>query len=121
MRERRFNILFAVWTIPSPSRKCRGLGAARLVSTPSRPTSRQAWLEIATDEEVSPTLGSSTSPVSQASTQVFKLLPNGRVAEYRNRFVTEVIRHGCDMAQQKVQPLMDCGMQTDDSSFGEHD
>ena len=56
------------FTLP---RKIRSLGAARLVSTPSRLTSRQAWLGIATDEEVSPSLGSSASPVSQASTQVF--------------------------------------------------
>jgi len=28
-------------------RKLRSLGAARLVSTPSRPTSRRAWLGIA--------------------------------------------------------------------------
>src|SRR5215472_16173174 len=53
------------------SRTIRGLGAARLVSTPSRLTSCQAWLGIATDEEVFPSLGSSASPVSQASTQVF--------------------------------------------------
>ena len=68
----RISSRFAVWTIPSPSPGMfRGLGAARLVSTPSRPTSRQAWLGIATDEEVSPSLGSSASPVSQASTQDF--------------------------------------------------
>src|SRR5215469_11782280 len=53
------------------SRTIRGLGAARLVSTPSRLIPRQAWLGIATDEEVFPSLGSSASPVSQASTQVF--------------------------------------------------
>jgi hypothetical protein len=36
-----------VWTIPSPWR-VRALGAARLVSTPSRrPFSRSAWLGIA--------------------------------------------------------------------------
>ena len=45
--------------------KASALGAAHLVSTPSRRTSvRQAWLGIATCE-VSPTLGSSTSPVSR--------------------------------------------------------
>jgi len=62
---------FAVWTIPSPSSgKIRSLGAARLVSTPSR-------LEYITGIgsglpfKVSPNLSSSTSPVSQASTQVF--------------------------------------------------
>jgi hypothetical protein len=60
-------------------------------------------------------------PAFLTGQDVYKLLPNGRVAESRNRFVTEVIRHGCDMAQQKVQPLMGCGMQIDDSSFGEHD
>jgi hypothetical protein len=39
---------FAVWTIPSPSPgKARSLGAARLVSTPSRLVSLRAWLGIA--------------------------------------------------------------------------
>ena len=39
---------FAVWTIPSPSSgKIRSLGAARLVSTPSRLVSLRAWLGIA--------------------------------------------------------------------------
>ena len=38
---------FVVWTIPSPSR-VRALGAARLVSTPSRRSfDRSAWLGIA--------------------------------------------------------------------------
>jgi hypothetical protein len=58
-------VRFAVWTIPSPSpAKRRGLGAARLVSTPS-PFSG-AWLGIATKYfEVSPNLSSSASPVSR--------------------------------------------------------
>ena len=51
-------------------RKLRSLGAARLVSTPSRLMSFRAWLGIAIFK-VSPNLSSSTSPVSQASTQVF--------------------------------------------------
>jgi hypothetical protein len=39
---------FAVWTIPSPSPgTIRSLGAARLVSTPSRLVSVRAWLGIA--------------------------------------------------------------------------
>jgi len=39
---------FAVWTIPSPSSEgFRSLGAARLVSTPSRLVSLRAWLGIA--------------------------------------------------------------------------
>ncbi len=50
------------FTIP---RKIRGLGAARLVSTPSRlELSGRAWLGIAISQ-VSPNLGSSASPVSQ--------------------------------------------------------
>jgi hypothetical protein len=40
---------FVVWTIPSPWR-VRALGAARLVSTPSRqPFGRSAWLGIASE------------------------------------------------------------------------
>ncbi len=39
---------FAVWTIPSPCPEEPGLGAARLVSTPSRRNgSGRAWLGIA--------------------------------------------------------------------------
>ena len=39
---------FAVWTIPSPCPAEPGLGAARLVSTPSRlEGSGRAWLGIA--------------------------------------------------------------------------
>jgi hypothetical protein len=55
---------FGVWTIPSPCPGgCRGLGAARLVSTPSRPTLfGRAWLGIAISQ-VPPTLSSSASPV----------------------------------------------------------
>lgn len=49
-------------------------------------------------------------PAFLTGQDVHKLLPNRRVAESQNRFVTEVIRDGCDMAQQKVQPLMGCGM-----------
>ena len=51
------------------SRKIRGLGAARLVSTPSRrkfPSGLGSGLPF----QVSPNLGSSASPVSQTSTQV---------------------------------------------------
>src|ERR1700730_16866158 len=45
--------------------KASAIGAARLVSTPSRGAFvRRAWLGVATCE-VSPTLGSSTSPVSR--------------------------------------------------------
>jgi hypothetical protein len=44
----RAHARFAVWTIPSPSSgKFRSLGAARLVSTPSRLVSLRAWLGIA--------------------------------------------------------------------------
>ena len=49
---------------------CRDLGAARLVSTPSRPGfSGRAWLGIAI-LQVSPNLSSFASPVSRQSTQV---------------------------------------------------
>ena len=51
---------FVVWTIPSPFPAKRSLGAARLVSTPSR---HRAWLGIAILQG-SPNLSSSTSPVS---------------------------------------------------------
>src|ERR1700722_20149338 len=51
------------------SRNIRGLGAARLVSTPSR--SVCSGLGSGLPFQVSPNLGSSASPVSQASTQVF--------------------------------------------------
>src|SRR6516225_10995509 len=49
---------FGVWTIPSPC-PVQDLGAARLVSTPSRPDSGRAWLGIAMLEG-SPNLSSST-------------------------------------------------------------
>ena len=53
---------FAVWTIPSPSPgKLRGLGAARLVSTPSPFRGLGSGLPL----QVSPNLGSSASPVSR--------------------------------------------------------
>src|SRR6266849_4257915 len=51
-------------------RKIRSLGAARLVSTPSR-LEYMTGLGSGLPFEVSPTLSSSASPVSQASTQVF--------------------------------------------------
>ena len=44
----RAHVRFAVWTIPSPSPgPFWDLGAARLVSTPSRLMSLRAWLGIA--------------------------------------------------------------------------
>src|SRR5215472_25855 len=49
----------------------RSLGAARLVSTPSRLTSGPGLARDCHTTEVSPTLSSSASLVSQASTQVF--------------------------------------------------
>jgi hypothetical protein len=54
------------FTLP---RKSRGLGAARLVSTPSRLC--LSGLGSGLPFEGSPNLSSSASPVSQASTQVF--------------------------------------------------
>ena len=51
------------------SRKPRGLGAARLVSTPSRLV--LTGLGSGLPFKVSPNLSSSASPVSQTSTQVF--------------------------------------------------
>ena len=51
------------------SRKLRGLGAARLVSTPSRLV--LTGLGSGLPFKVSPNLSSSASPVSQTSTQVF--------------------------------------------------
>src|ERR1700722_20688126 len=60
-----FAMGFGVWTIPSPCPNlARVLGAARLVSTPSRPFSGRAWLGIAMLQG-SPTLSSSASPVSR--------------------------------------------------------
>ncbi len=55
------------FTLP---RKVRSLGAARLVSTPSR-LECFSGLGSGLPFEVSPNLSSSASPVSQASTQVF--------------------------------------------------
>jgi hypothetical protein len=55
------------FTLP---RKIRSLGAARLVSTPSRQECLSG-LGSGLPFEVSPNLSSSASPVSQASTQVF--------------------------------------------------
>ena len=54
------------FTVP---RKIRGLGAARLVSTPSRLECFSGF-GSGLPFQVSPTLSSSASPVSQASTQV---------------------------------------------------
>ena len=59
---------FVVWTIPSPWHSA--VGAARLVSTPSR---FRAWLGIAM-LKVSPTLSSSASPVSRGALK-FALSP----------------------------------------------
>ena len=58
---------FVVWTIPSPF-LARGLGAAHLVSTPSRKSGLGSGLPF----KVSPTLSSSTPPVSQTGTQFLK-------------------------------------------------
>ncbi len=70
-RPLRARARFAVWTIPSPSPgRIRGLGAARLVSTPSR-LECFSGLGSGLPFQGSPTLSSSASPVSQASTQVF--------------------------------------------------
>src|SRR5678815_2058634 len=53
-----------VWGLDYPfTMSVEDLGAARLVSTPSRPF-RRAWLGIAISQG-SPNLSSSTSPVSQ--------------------------------------------------------
>ena len=54
------------FTLP---RRIRGLGAARLVSAPSRMNSFSG-LGSGLPFQVSPNLSSSASPVSQASTQV---------------------------------------------------
>jgi hypothetical protein len=60
-----FAMGFGVWTIPPPCPDLiRVLGAARLVSTPSRPDSGRAWLGIAISQG-SPTLSSSAPPVSR--------------------------------------------------------
>jgi hypothetical protein len=55
---------FVVWTIPSPSPVLRELGAARLVSTPSR-RKYPSGLGSGSPFQVSPNLGSSASPVSR--------------------------------------------------------
>jgi hypothetical protein len=52
------------------SRTIRGLGAARLVSTPSRHLGARLGSGLPVPE-VSPILSSSASPVSLASTQVY--------------------------------------------------
>lgn len=63
---------FVVWTIPSPWPLA--VGAARLVSTPSRSEcSERAWLGIAISQ-VSPNLSSSASPVSRRALK-FRLSP----------------------------------------------
>ena len=59
---------FVVWTIPSPCPAWRGVGAARLVSTPSR---RRAWLGIAILQG-SPNLSSSTARVSPRALKLSK-------------------------------------------------
>src|SRR6267378_7876829 len=88
------------FTLP---RKIRGLGAARLVSTPSR-LQCYSGLGSGLPFQVSPTLSSSASPVSQASTQVFlksaayAIPPRPRAAVllmigHVTRFYTSVPRH----------------------------
>ena len=62
-----------VWTIPSPSPVLRELGAARLVSTPSRRKSLSG-LGSGSPFQVSPNLGSSASPVSRRALK-FSLSP----------------------------------------------
>ena len=74
-RPRLIGAGFGVWTIPSPCPKSvSGLGAARLVSTPSQnrntDCSGRAWLGIAMSQG-SPTLSSSTIAGFPAGTQVF--------------------------------------------------
>jgi hypothetical protein len=69
----RAHVRFAVWTIPSPSPgKVRSLGAARLVSTPSR--LRLSGLGSGLPFEVSPNLSSAASPVSRRALK-FSLSP----------------------------------------------
>jgi len=78
------------------SRTIRGLGAARLVSTPSRLSSRRAWLGVATDEEVSPTLSSSASPVSRRALKFFSSplrLPFRHARAQPSDFLS-IIEHG---------------------------
>src|ERR1035441_1813728 len=78
------------FTLP---RTIRGLGAARLVSTPSRLDSFSG-LGSGLPFQVSPNLSSSASPVSQASTQV-SLSPlrlpfrHARVADYLQLSIIE--------------------------------
>jgi hypothetical protein len=50
---------------PFTVRTQSGGGAARLVSTPSRPENRPSWLGSGSPLQGSPTLGSSASPVSR--------------------------------------------------------
>ena len=52
----------------------RASGAARLVSTPSRPVSGRAWLGIAISQG-SPTLSSSAPPVSRRALKFYRLSP----------------------------------------------
>jgi hypothetical protein len=69
----RAHVRFAVWTIPSPSPgKVRSLGAARLVSTPSRLC--LSGLGSGLPFEVSPNLSSAASPVSRRALK-FSLSP----------------------------------------------
>ena len=83
-----------------PPPEIRSLGAARLVSTPSR-MEYMAGLGSGLPFEVSPNLSSSAPPVSQASTQVFlksaahAIPPRPRAAVFRmighvTRFYTSV-------------------------------
>ncbi len=75
------------FTVP---RKIRGLGAARLVSTPSRlEFSDRAWLGIAMSQ-VSPNLGSSASPVSRRALKLAQVrcvcrFRHARMASGNNR------------------------------------
>jgi hypothetical protein len=39
-----------------------------------------------------------------------KLFPDRRVAESGDRLVTEFLRHGCNVAEQEIEPFVSCGV-----------
>ena len=50
------------------------------------------------------------NPPFLTAEDMHKLAPNRGVAESFNRPVKKIIRHGHDVVQQKVQPLVRCGV-----------
>ena len=49
-------------------------------------------------------------PTFFTSQDMYKLFPDGRVAESQNRLVKELLWHGCNVAEQEIEPFVSCGV-----------